>query len=140
MINKQIKPQILLSTLWIFILFNMIFRDLHEFLNQEFLDQLFIQQVTQGEMLLYAIMLEIPIMMVLLSRLLINRYNKWTNFFAGGFMLLGVLSTLMAADTDDFFFGTMNIIALLVILRVTWSLPGLKQVGKSSHEKITYHS
>ena len=123
MIRNNIKPQTLLSTLWIFILFNMIFRDLHEMLAEGYFEELMSLQISEGTMLLYGFILEIPIMMVLLSRILNNRANKWANQIAAGVSLLGLLSTLATADLDDLFFATVNSVALLVIIRIAWKLP-----------------
>ena len=65
----------LLSTLWIFVLLNMIFRDIHEFFRLGLLEEMMTgvvngTQVTEEVMLIGAIMVEIPIVMVLLSQIL----------------------------------------------------------------------
>lgn len=123
--QNKINPQVILSTLWIFILFNIIFRDLHEFLNEGFVRELMTLQVTELEKLLYGVMLEIPIAMVLLSRVLNEKSNRWTNLAAGVMMLLGLLAGLTTADLDDVFFSCMNAAALLLVIRTAWRLPTL---------------
>ncbi len=65
-IGMDIKA--LLSTLWIFVLFNMIFRDLHEFGRPGFLEEIMTGvvngvQITEGLMLIGGIMAEVPISM-----------------------------------------------------------------------------
>lgn len=76
-----LEKKIQLSILWIFMLLNMIFRDLHEFLRPGFLEGI-IERNTAGtqvseELLLFAgIMIEIPIAMIFLSALLKTRVNR----------------------------------------------------------------
>lgn len=126
MIRKNIDSPILLSTLWIFILFNTIFRDLHEFLNHEFLEELMVLRVTDLELLFYGFVLEIPIAMVLLSRILSNKAVKRANIFAASIVLFGAFSTLPSADIDDVFFTMINSLALIAIILVAWGMPVLK--------------
>ena len=91
--NKTIGMDVkaLLSTLWSFVLFNMIFRDLHEFGRPGFIEEITTGivngvQITEELMLLGGIMAEVPISMVLLSRVLNYRINRWANIFAGTMM------------------------------------------------------
>lgn len=123
MIKNKIKPQSLLSTLWIFVLFNMVFRDLHEFLKDGYIQEMMSLEITQEVALLYGGIAEIPIAMVVLARLLKNKINRWANAFAATITSLGLLSTIPSADMDDVFFTIMNMIALLSIIRVAWKLP-----------------
>jgi len=123
MINNKIEPRTLLSILWIFILFNMIFRDLHEFLNEGAIEEMMSLKIPESTMLLYGLILEIPIMMVLLSSILGNKANKWTNIIAASITMLGIISSLPAGDLDDIFFGTMNVGAFIGIIYTAWKLP-----------------
>ena len=82
--NVEIDKRALLSTLWIFVLLNMIFRDIHEFFRLGLLEEMMTgivngNQVTEQVMLIGAFMVEIPILMVLLSRILNYRINRWAN-------------------------------------------------------------
>ncbi|MEM7572420.1 MAG: DUF6326 family protein [Bacteroidota bacterium] len=126
MLRKNIKPHSLLSTLWVFILFNMVFRDLHELLAPDYFEELLSLDISPQTMLFYGFILEIPILMVLLSRILGNYGNKWANLCAASIILLGMLSTLPSADLDDLFFTSVSSLALLIIIRVAWKLPTLK--------------
>lgn len=123
MLNNQIKPQALLSTLWIFILLNMILRDLHEFPTEGYVEEMMSLKLSDEVMLLYAFVVEIPILMVLLPRILNDTMNKWINTFAVVVTMLGILSTLPAGDMDDVFFAIVNSIAALAIIIVAWRLP-----------------
>jgi hypothetical protein len=130
MINKNIKAPSLLSTLWTFILFNMLLRDLHEFPTEGYIEELIALKLSDEIMLVYAFIVEIPILMVLLSRILNNTANKWANIIAGSISLLGIMSTLPSADLDDFFFAIINAIAIVTIFYTAWNLTATKQLQK----------
>lgn len=72
-----------LSILWVFVMFNMAFADIVGFMNPGVLEEIMTGagqiQVTQGLMLVFSIILEIPIAMILLSRVLKYRANRWAN-------------------------------------------------------------
>jgi hypothetical protein len=72
---NKIKPRTLPSTLWIFILFNMILRDLHEFPTEGYVEELMSLKLSDQAMLVYAFVVEIPISMIVLSRILNNVNN-----------------------------------------------------------------
>ena len=82
--------------------------------------------VSEQMQLLYGFLLEIPISMVVFSRILRDTTNKWTNVLTGTLMLLGSLASLYSADTDDAFFAVVNTMALLVIIRTAWKWPPLE--------------
>ena len=121
--KRKIESQALLSTLWIFVLFNMIFRDLHQFANEGFIEELMSQKIKEELVLVFGFILEIPIAMVLLSRILNDKVNKWANTVASIITLLGLLSTLPSADMDDVFFTIVESAALFAIIVIAWKLP-----------------
>jgi hypothetical protein len=110
----------LLSTLWIFVLLNIIFRDIHEFFRPGLLKEMMAgvvngNKVTEEVMLIGAIMVEIPILMVLLSRILNYRINRWVNIIIGAITIALVIG-MGQKDLDDLFFTTVEVIALSVII------------------------
>ncbi len=124
--NKTIGMDVkaLLSTLWIFVLFNMIFRDLHEFGRPGFLEEIMTGivngvQITEELMLLGGIMAEVPISMVLLSRVLKYRVNRWANIIAGAITMAFVINN-GARDLDDVFFAAIEASALALIVWCAW--------------------
>ena len=123
MLKDKITPQALLSTLWIFILFNIIFRDLHEFLAEGAIEEMMSLKIPETTMLFYGFILEVLILMVLLSRILNNKANKWANIIAASITMLGTLSTLPAGDLDDTFFATMQLAAFITIIITAWKMP-----------------
>ncbi|MEO9871777.1 DUF6326 family protein [Ekhidna sp.] len=125
--NQKISPQILLSTLWVFILLNMIFRDLHQFGHPGFLEEMMTGvvngvKITEELMLFGGFLAEIPIIMVLLSRVLVDRVNKWANIIASVVTMLILFSTLPSADMDDIFFMIIEVAAFLLIIRTALNL------------------
>ena len=116
-----------LSTLWIFILFNMTFLDIHALLKPGFLEEVmtgFVNgtQMTQGLLLLGAIMIEIPIAMVLLSRILKYRVNRWANIIAGAITTAIVIFNV-STDLDNIFFSTIGVVAMSLIVWCAWRWP-----------------
>lgn len=128
MIKAKIQPTTLLSTIWIFILLNMIIRDLHEFPTEGYIENMMALKLSEEAMLLFACLAEIPILMVLLSRILPKKANKWANTSAVLVSTIGVLYTLPTGQLDDFFFATVNGVAFVTILFTVWK----KSENKSS--------
>lgn len=113
-----------LSTLWVFVMFNMVFADILSFMNSAFLKELMTGyageiQITQGFLLVAAIFLEIPIAMIFLSRVLKYRANRWANIIAGVITILFVIgggSTYLSY----IFFATVEVVCMLLIVWYAW--------------------
>jgi len=125
MFKNKIKPRTLLSTLWIFVLFNMILRDMHEFPTEGYVEELMALKLSEEVMLFYAFIVEIPILMLLLSRILNNNANKWANIIAVIISGLGIFYTIPSGDLDEIFFAAVNLIAFLLIIYTVWKSPSL---------------
>ena len=112
-----------LSTLWIFVLFNMIFADIVGFMNPGVLESIVKGEleinVTQELLLVFSIMLEIPIAMVLLSRLLSYRVNRWANIVAALITILFVVGG-GSAYLSYYFFASIEIVTMLFIIGFAW--------------------
>jgi len=126
--TQNTDPKVLLSTLWIVIMFNMIVRDLHEFLREGYIEQMMSLQIPEINMLFYGFVAQVPILMILLSRILKNKANKWYNTGAAVITSLGFLSTLPSADMDNVFFVLVENLLLLIIIRTAWKLPQATKV------------
>ena len=116
-----------LLSLWIFVLFNMIFSEFHRLLQYGFLEELMTGivggvQLTQGVLLIGAIALEIPIAMVLLSQVLKYRVNRWANIIAGAIVIAMVMGNV-TTDLDNIFFTTIEVVSLLLIVWYAWKWP-----------------
>ena len=131
LLKNNFSPQSLLSTLWTFSLFNMILKDLHDFPTEGYVEKLMALHLPEAEMLIYAFVVEIPIMMVFLSRILNPTSNKWANVIAAGITMLGMLSMLPEGQLDDFFFAIVNAGAYLLIILTAWRLPDVHQTSSA---------
>ena len=113
-----------LSTLWIFVLFNLIFSEFHRLLQPGFLEEVMTGtvggvQLSQEVLLLGAMVLEIPIAMALLSRVLKYRLNRWANIIAGA-MTIAIVLFNMSADLDNIFFSTIGVVAMFLVVWYAW--------------------
>lgn len=120
----------ILSSLWIFYFVNMFARDLHEFANPAFIKQL-IAGITVSEtiLLVAAMVLEIPIVMIVLSRVLTNKINWFVNIVVAVLMLGVTISNNLNPDQDDVFFMIAETLGLLTVitLSVRWRLRLVKE-------------
>lgn len=115
-----------LSSLWVFVFFNMIFRDLHELGRPGFLEEIMTGivngvQVTEGLMLVGGIMIAVPLLIIPLIQFLNLKANRIVNLIMGGLQIISVIWTNTAPDLDNIFFAVIEVIALLMILRLAWT-------------------
>jgi hypothetical protein len=126
--NKKIfalEIKATLSALWIFVLLNIIFRDIHELFRPGMLEEMISgivngTQVTDGTLLLGGIMLQIPIGMVFLSRTLRYAMNRWANILAGAITIIFVIINNLSPDLDDTLFAAAEVVALSLIIWYAW--------------------
>jgi len=113
-----------LSVLWVVIMLNMIYADILSFLKPELLRDLMTGyaegiRVTQQLLVGAAIMGEIPILMVLLTRIMKPTVNRWANFVAvpltAAFIIGGG-----SASPDYLFLAAIELTCLALILRHAW--------------------
>lgn len=118
----------LLSTLWIFLAANYIYCDHLSLMepgvvNGLMMGQIGSIQITQIFLLSAALIIEIPIMMIVLARVLKYRVNRWVNIIAGvlmvviqvGSMGFGTASTLVYVC-----YSTLEIVFNLLIVWLAW--------------------
>ena len=116
-----------LSTLWVVVMFNMVFADILSFMSPGFLEGLATGsageiQITQGMLLVFAILLEIPILMILLSRVLKYRANRWANIVAAVITIVFVIGGGSTA-LHYLFFATIEVLLMLLIIWYAWKWP-----------------
>ena len=126
-LQKQMLTTVMqakLSTLWIVYLFNIIFRDIHEFVEPGFIQQVMTgtfngTQITEQLLLLGGFVAEIPIAMVLLSRLFPYGANRWSNIIAA---IICIAFEIMngTTDLDDTFHMVIEIAVLLFVIWSAW--------------------
>ena len=113
-----------LSTLWMFYLFNTIFRDIHEFIEPGFIEQVMTGtfngfQITENLLLFGGFVASVPISMVLFSRLLPYGANRWANIVAALVTLAFEINN-GTTDLDDTLHMILKIAALLFIIWSAW--------------------
>ena len=113
-----------ISTFWVVVMFNMVFADILTFITPGKLEALWAGQagpnITPGLLLGFAILIEIPIAMIFLSRILKPRANRWANTVAAvittAFVISGGSLTL-----DYVFFATVEIAFMALIVWSVWA-------------------
>ena len=113
--------KVILSTLWIFAMLNYLYADIFTlFFNPTAQKETL--TMPQGPVLVFAIMMEIAIAMVLLSRFLKYGVNRWANIIAGIFYTAFVAWSLTGATQPLFyvFFASTEIICTLFIIWYAW--------------------
>lgn len=120
----QLEKRALVSALWLFVLLNLIFRDIHEIVKAEFLMDALNgiyngREVTEAMFLLGGIIIEVPIVMMLMAWILPIRANRRANVTAASLFALAVITTV-PGDLDDFFHAGLELIALAAIVWQAW--------------------
>ena len=125
--------QAILSTLWIFVMFDYLYCDAISLMDPGFLKQYLTgnvggMQVTPGFLLGAAVLMEIPIAMVLLSKVLGHKANRWANIIAGSIMTVVQFSTLFFGSSPTIYYMFFSVIeiactALIVWLAWKWAKP-----------------
>lgn len=121
---EKLQTNFKLAAFWLFILLNIIFRDIHQFTMKSHLEMLLTGTyngtvVTEELMLLGGILVEIPIAMFLFSILLKRRINRTLNLIAS-VLTIGILLAEPPSDMDDLFFKIIEFIAIGVIIWTAW--------------------
>ena len=121
-----------LSTLWIFVTLNYLYCDLIGLMDSRLLKQYLtgsVEGMTINEnFLLYAgILMEVPIAMVLLSKILPKNINCWANIIASSIKTVVMIATLFMGSITKYylFFAVIEIATTIYI--VGYSLNWLKQ-------------
>ncbi len=113
-----------LSTLWVVVMFNMVFADILTFITPGALRDLWAGQagvhITPGLLLVFAILLEIPIAMIFVSRVLGPEANRWANTVAA------VITTTFVVGGGSLtlhyvFFATVEIACMALIIWSAWA-------------------
>jgi hypothetical protein len=119
--GKDIKSK--LSLLWIVVMFTMVFADIVGFMNPGTLKDIMNGavgfQITQEILLVLAILIEIPIVMIFLSRVLPHKINRWANIIASIITILFVVG-MGSPYLYYVFFASIEVICMLTIIWTAW--------------------
>lgn len=121
---RKIETNTLLSTLWLFVLLNIVFRDIHQLVLKSELEMLLTGtyngvEITEQLMLLGGVMIQVPVGMVLFSLLFTRRIGRPVTFVAVLITGGGLLSAA-PTDMDDVFHLVIELAAMTAILWTTW--------------------
>jgi hypothetical protein len=116
-----------LSTMWVFVMLNMIFADILSFLDPSFLRDVSTGsvggvEISQGFLFAVAVVTEVAIAMVVLSRVLRYRLNRWANMIAASVTIAYVILGGSAAP-HYLFFATMEVVCCGLIAWFAWRWP-----------------
>ena len=113
-----------LSTLWVVVMFNMVFADILTFIKPGALQELWAGQagvhITPGLLLGFAILTEIPIAMIFASRILKPKANLWANTVAA------VITTAWVVGGGSLtphyvFFAAVEVACMALIVWSVWT-------------------
>ena len=124
--NKN--PKVLLSILWLFATVNYMFCDIFTLFHSESLKQLMSGEmggmiISQTFLLGFAILMEIVMVMIILSRFLPYNVNRSLNIIIGLLMTFVQGSTLFTADNTlhYIFFSIIEISTTIFIVYYAWN-------------------
>ncbi len=132
-----------LSTLWVVVMFNMVFADILTFINPGALQELWAGQagvqITEGLLLGFAILLEIPIAMIFVSRVLHGAANRWANTTAAAVTTVFVVGG-GSLDLHYLFFAAMEVAFMVLIVWSVWrrSAEGAVPAGRPLDGVLQY--
>ena len=119
--------KVMLSTLWIFVTLNYLYCDVIGLMDAELLKQYLTGTVDGLELntnflFAAAVLIEIPIAMVLLSRILNYRANRLANIIAASIKTIAMILTMFVGTPTSYylFFGTIEIATTLFIVWYAW--------------------
>jgi len=113
-----------ISTLWIVVLFNIVFADIVGFIQPGALQGVSGPggaQITQGLLLVFAVLLEIPIAMIFASRVLKPVANRWANTVAAAITTLFVVGGGSMELPFYAFFAAVEVACMALIVWSVWA-------------------
>ena len=120
--------KVLLSTIWIFASLNYLYCDVVSLMDSELLKQYLAGNVdgiefNQGFLLAAVALVEIPMIMVLLSRVLNHGVNRWANIIAGSIMTLVQVASLFLGSPAMYyvFCSVFEIAATVLVVWFAWN-------------------
>jgi hypothetical protein len=118
--TQTVDRRMMLFTLWVFATFNYVYADV-----VTLFDKSVVTSLSQGTLFGAAVLVETAIAMVLLSRVLKYRANRWANIIVGAINTVAVLASLLVATPALYyaFFGIIEIATTLLIIWYAWTWP-----------------
>lgn len=117
----------MLSYLWIFLTANFVFCDVFTLMHPKDLQNILVGkigdiEITQEFLLAFAIIMEIPMLMILLSRFLKYNINRILNLGFGFLLMFVQMWSLTTGDNSlhYIFFSAIEILTCALIVVVAW--------------------
>jgi hypothetical protein len=116
--------KIILSTLWIFVMFNIAFADIIGFIEPGTLESIINGnmgfELTPAVLVIVSLFQAIPIAMIPVSRLFRRGVNRWVNIVASALTLLYVLGGGNWESASYVVFVFLEVVAMLAIIWLAW--------------------
>lgn len=133
-----------LSALWVYVLLNILFRDMHELFRPGFVEELTHgeirgETIDQGEVLMAGLALQLPMSLVVLCRVLRPRIARLASTVVAATMAIATAAT-WPKDADDLLFAGFELVGLAVIAVVAHSWPGSSLDANSPASEPTNQS
>ena len=131
-INSTISVTTKLSLLWLVVMFNMIYADIlafiSAFITPGVIDELMrgysgTVKLSQELLLVSAVLIELPIIMIVLAKMLPYKINRLSNIFVA---LVTITFVGGGIETDPFFLF-MASIEIIVMIYIIWTALNWKQ-------------
>lgn len=126
--------RVALPALWIFMVLNYLYCDVVALMDPPLAREVLAGRAAGGSititpefLLMAGMMMEIPMAMTVLSRVLGRRLNRWANFSAAAFMTVVQVGSLFVGTPASyyFFFSAIEIgtLVLIAALALRWTKP-----------------
>ena len=134
--DVKAKQMSILSTVWIFATVNYLYCDLIALIDPT--GYMKTVQATQAFLLEAAILVEIPMAMIILSRVLKYRANRWANIAAGTIMTVVQTATLFVGTPTLYyvFFSVIEIVSTAAVVWYAWKWPSTSRVEESEMQTV----
>lgn len=121
---RKVDPHLMLAALWLFILLNIIFRDIHQFVMPGFLETIMTgrfngMEITPELMLLGGVVVSVPISMIPLSLLLERGLLRPLTFLTVVVTSLTMIPP-QPMDLDDTYHLFLQLVAMAGIIAIAW--------------------
>ena len=123
--STRMDMKVKLSLLWIFAMFNYLYADILTLMDSEVLKELLTgyqgsMQITQEFLLVGAILMETAIAMVLLSRVLKYKVNRWANIIVGAIHTVVVFASMFVGTPPALYYMFHGIIEIACTSLIVW--------------------
>ncbi len=134
------EMRVALPALWVFMVLNYLYCDVLSLFDPAVIKDVLAGnaaggsvQITPEFLLASAVLMEIPMAMILLTRILGHREARWANVTAAAFMAVVQLGSLGVGTPSNYylFFSVIEVgsLALIAVLALRWAEPKLGQVA-----------